>query len=217
MTSTRAKRIVLAFGLLMMVVVVAALVGAYMISRDPGSDFLEHPNVVEANHFRAKLARYENAVTNKQPGFVRFSQLEINSFIRQSVTNLSSDTNAPGMHLRRVGVGLNSTNFTLYSWGEYRAFNLPLKFVVQRGFRIQQEGSNQWETPMEWLKIGEIEVPKRWWGSVTPMLDPLDQPVKESFPWTTNIQALLITKNDLSQRPELRMYNYKPIPAEDLH
>src|SRR3954462_13510830 len=125
MTSARVKRVLLAVGLLVLVLLVGALVGAYMISRDPGSSFLEHPNPVEANHFRSKLARYDNALTNGQNGFVRFSQLEINSYIRQSITN-SADTNAPGMHLRRVGVGLNSDNFTLYSWGEYRAFNLPL-------------------------------------------------------------------------------------------
>src|SRR2546421_11103556 len=125
MISARAKRVFLAIGLLVAAALVAVLVGAYMISRDPGSNFFEHPNAVEANHFRTKLGRYENALTNGQKGFVRFSQLEINSFIRQSVTNMTADTNAPGMHLRRVGIGLNSTNFTLYSWAEYRVFNVP--------------------------------------------------------------------------------------------
>jgi hypothetical protein len=206
----------LAVGLLALVLLVGVLVSAYMISRDPGSDFLEHPNPVEANHFRNKLGRYENALTNGQNGFVRFSQLEINSYIRQTLTN-NADTNTPGMHLRRVGVGLNSTNLTLYSWGEYRAFNLPLRFVVQRGFRIQQEGANQWEMPMEWMKVGEVEVPKRFWDSVGAELAPLDEPVKEAFAWRTNIQAMLVRKNELSQRPELRLYTYKPIPAEDLH
>src|SRR5258706_13541613 len=135
MISARAKRVFLALGLAMLVVLVSALVGAYMLSRDPGVDFGK-PNSIEANQFRRKLGRYENAATNSQPGFVRFSQGEINAYIRQQITN-QPGTNAPGMRLRRVGVGLGATNLTLYSWGEYRMFNLPLKFVVQRGFYVQ--------------------------------------------------------------------------------
>jgi hypothetical protein len=118
MISTRVKRVFLAMALFIAVLLVAILVFAYMLSRDVAFDW-ENPNVVEANHFKGKLKRYENAVANGQRGFVRFSQLEINSYIRQTLTN-NADTNAPGVHLAHIGVGLGNTNLTLYSWGEYR-------------------------------------------------------------------------------------------------
>lgn len=211
--NTRAKRVFLALALFMAVVLVAALVGAYMISRDVSFDW-ENPNVVEANRFRSKLKRYDTAVTNASKGFVRFSQVEINSYISRTLTN-NADANGNGMHLRRLAVGLGETNLTLFSWGEYRMLNMPLKFVVQREFRIEQDGTNQWEMPLASFKVGEIEVPENWWPRVSALIDPLDQPVRERYAWTTNIQALLVRKNEVSSKPELRLYTYKPIPAED--
>jgi hypothetical protein len=213
MISTRAKRCFLALALLFAVVIVAVLVLAYMVSRDVAFDW-QNPNVVEATHFKEKLSRYENAMSNGQHGFVRFSQLEINSYIRHSMTN-GTDTNAPGLHLTRLAVELKDTNLMVLSWGEYRVLNMPLKFVVQRSFSIQQEGANSWELPMQTFKVGEVEVPRNCWDSVSSFLEPMDQPAKESFAWRTNIQALLVTRNNLSQRPELRLYTYKPISPED--
>src|SRR5688572_30262413 len=124
--TTRAKRVSLVIGLLFVALFVGALVGAYMLSRDIPFDF-ENANVMEANRFRTKLRRYETAMTNGTQGYVKFSQVEINSYIGRVMTNT---TDEGGMHLRRVAVGLTDTNLMLYSWGEYRVANLPLKFVV---------------------------------------------------------------------------------------
>jgi len=202
-------------GLLFLVVFVAALVGAYMISRDPGFAF-EHPNKFETDQFVTKLGKYEAAVSNHHGGFVRFSQAEINSYIQQSMTNRPTDTNAAGLHLRRVGIGLGNTNVMVYTWAQYKALGLPLKFCAQRGFRIEQNGTNEWHMPLESFKVGEVEVPKRFWDSASAFLQPLDEPLLEQFAWRTNIQAILVRKNEISDRPELRLYTYKPIPAEDL-
>ncbi|HUS35584.1 MAG TPA: hypothetical protein VM680_09560 [Verrucomicrobiae bacterium] len=210
--TTQAKRISLVFGLLFAALLVCAMVGAYMISRDVPFDF-ERPDVNEANSFRKKLRFYEAAKTNNQNGFVRFSQLEINSYISRTMTNIV-ETNSSPLHLRRVAVALNGTNLTLYSWGEYRKV-LPLKFVVQREFRIQQEGTNLWEMPLVSFKIGEVEVPENYWTRMTEFLEPLDNPVKERYGWATNVPAILVRKNELSSKPELRLYTYKPIPPED--
>src|SRR4051812_17235735 len=118
MPSPRTKRVLFIVGLLFLVVFVGALVGAYMISRDPGFAF-ENPNAFEADRFVKKLAKYENAVTNQQKGFVRFSQAEINSYIRRSMTNQPPETNAAGLHLRRIGIGLGNTNLMVYTWAQY--------------------------------------------------------------------------------------------------
>jgi hypothetical protein len=210
--TTQAKRISLVFGLLFGALLVWALVGAYMISRDVPFDF-ERPDVNEANSFRSKLRRYEAAKTNNQNGFVRFSQLEINSYISRTMTNIV-ETNSSPLHLRRVAVALGATNLTLYSWGEYRKV-LPLKFVVQREFRIQQEGTNLWEMPLVSFKVGEVEVPEKYWTRMSEFFEPLDNPVKERYGWATNVPAILVRKNEVSSKPELRLYNYKPIPPED--
>jgi len=215
MPSPRTKRVLFIVGLLFLVVFVGALVGAYMISRDPGFAF-EDPKKFEADRFATKLGKYETAVANQQKGFVRFSQAEINSYIQQSMTNRPAETNATGLQLRRVGIGLGNTNVMVHTWAEYKALGLPLKFCAQRGFRIEQNGTNEWRMPLESFKVGEVEVPKRFWDSATAFLRPIDESVIEQFAWRTNIQAILVRKNEISDHPELRLYTYKPIPAEDL-
>lgn len=209
--TTQAKRIYLVFGVLFGALLVCAMVGAYMISRDVAFDF-ERPDVNEANSFRRKLRRYDEAMTNHHNGWVQFSQSEINSYITRTMTNIAN-TNGSPLHLHRVAVALGATNLTLYSWGEYRRI-LPLKFVVQREFRIEQEGTNDWKMPLVSFKIGEVEIPESYWPQMTEFLEPLDRPVREKYGWATNAPAILVRKNERS-KPELRLYTYKPIPAED--
>jgi hypothetical protein len=132
------------------------------------------------------------------------------------MTNMPANTSGSGLQLRRIGVGLTHTNLMLYTWGQCSFLKLPLKFVVQRGFRIEQNGTNDWQMPLESFKVGEVEVPRRYWDSATAFFKPLDQPALDCFPWRTNVPALLVRKNEVSERPELRLYTYKPIPAEDL-
>jgi hypothetical protein len=214
MASPRAKRVLFIVGLLFVVLFVCALVGAYMVSRDPGFAF-ENPNKFEAARFATKFNHYQNALTNGQKGFLRFSQAEINSYIKQSMTNLPPATNGAGLHLKKFGIGLTGTNVLVYSWGEFRFLRMPLKFVAQRAYRIEQDGTNQWQMHLESFKVGELEIPKRCWDSMGEFVRPLDQPLAEQFAWRTNIPALLVRKHEISERPELRLYTYKPIPPED--
>jgi hypothetical protein len=215
MISKRTKRLVVVLLSLPVVLVIVAGIYGYLLSRDPGFD-MESPNAVDARECRRKLKLYGNSVTNGHIGFVRLSQLEINSYIREALTNSVGDTNASGLHLKRLGVGLTTTNFTVYSWGEYKVMNFAAPLVVQRTYKITQQGTNQWQLPLESLKIGHVEISERIWDKVLPCLEPLDSAALDRFSWTTNILALLTAKNELSQRPELRLYTYKPIPAEDL-
>lgn len=207
--TTRAKHIGVVFGILFAAVLVAAGVGGYMLSRDVAFDF--NPDLNQANDFRRKLRNYEKARTNDHKGFMRFTQAEINSYISRTLTNVV-ETN--GMLLHRFAVELGPTNLIAYSWGESRRI-LPLKFVVQREFSIRQEGTNVWELPLTAMKIGEVEIPENWWPKVTEILAPLDAPLRERYPWATNVPAVLVRKNEVSAKPELRLYTYKPIPDED--
>lgn len=211
--STQAKRIYLVFGVLFAALLVCAIVGAYMISRDVAFDF-ERPDLNEANSFRKKLRRFEEGRASNRMGWVQFSQSEINSYISRTMTNIAN-TNGSPLQLHRVAVALGATNLTVYSWGEYHRV-LPLKFVVQREFRIEQEGTNDWKMPLVSFKIGEVEIPENYWQQMTEFLEPLDRPVKEKYGWVTNAPAILALKNERS-KPELRLFTYKPIRPEDRH
>jgi hypothetical protein len=221
MAGPRTKRILLVFGLFLAVVVVGAGVLAFMVSRDVPFDW-ENPNFVEASEARRKLKLYDNSVEAGSRGFVRLSQVEINSYLMSMInpTNkpvAAAEDIAGPVKLQRAALNLTSSNMVLHTWGEARKFGLPLRFVVQRGLRINQRGTAPWEISKEFMKIGELEVSKEYWPKFESYLEALDKPLLEQFKWTTNIQAILVAKNEVSQRPEFRLYTYKPIPAADRH
>ena len=220
MAASKTKRIALMFLLLLIVAVVGALVLGFMLSRDVPFD-TDHPNSIEASEAARKVKLYETSLQNGQRGFVRFSELEINSHLTSLLNPTNKTTNAieaevsaGPVKLRKVALQLTSTNMVLYSWGKARALGLPLEFVVQRGLKINQEGTNQWTITTEFMKVGELEIEQKHWPRFETYLAALDKPLMDLFPWSTNIQAMIVAKNDLSQRPEFRLYTFKPIPAD---
>jgi hypothetical protein len=211
MTSNRTKRIGILLGTLVGLVVLGVVYVIFMATRDVSFDW-ENPNAVEALEARRKLKRYETSLAKGQQGWVRFSQLEINSYLMGASTNEPPE--GTQYRLRRVGVELTATNATLYSWGERHVLSVPVHFVLQRTFRVRQTGTNIWEMPMDEIKIGDMEVPKRFWHRLKPAVDGLDEPLREYLRWGTNIQGMAVAKNDVSQLPELRLYTYPPKFAE---
>jgi hypothetical protein len=220
MASVRTKRVVFALAFLFVIILGTVVYLAYMVSRTVAFDW-EHPNVIEAASARIKLKKYDDAVARGERGYVRLTQIEINSYLAALRTNFSAnkiEMSGPiPIHLQRVGVNLGKTNFVLYSWGQAKMFGLSLPFVVQRGFGIRQEGTNRWEFPVEFVRVGDLEIPAEFWPRMGPVLHDVDAPLLAEMAWTTNIQAMLVTKNDLSERPEFRLYTYKPIPIADFH
>src|SRR4051812_39285656 len=101
MISNKTKRVGVLLGVLIALVVVGALFMAFQISRDVNFDW-ENPNNIEAAEARRKLKKYETALGKHQDGWVRFSQLEINSYLMSATTNEPAED--ARYHLRRVGV-----------------------------------------------------------------------------------------------------------------
>jgi hypothetical protein len=220
MASVRAKRVLFVLGFTCVVALGAILYVAYMVSRDVAFDW-EHPNSIEASAARTKLKNYDGAFARGDRGYVRLTQVEINSYLMTLRTNFTTNkierVSRVPVNLHRVGINLGKTNFVLYSWAEARVFGLKLPFVLQRGFEIKQQGTNQWEFPVEWVRVGDLEIPSELWPRLDGIIKDADAPLLAEFHWLTNIQAMLVTKNEISERPEFRLYTYKPIPIADFH
>ena len=223
MAKNKTRSVALVLGLLFLVLLVVALVLAFMVSRDVSFDW-ENPNNIEAAEARRKIKLHESSMASSQRGFVRLSQLEINSYLMSVLNPTNKPTNsvtaevtedAPGkVKLRRAALALTSTNMILYSWGDGKVMGLPVKFVIQRGLRIHQEGTNAWQINTEFLKVGELDIALKNWPKVQPYLDALDQPLLDQFRWATNIPAMIVARNELNHRPEFRLYTFKPIPQD---
>ena len=191
----------------------------YMLTRDPGLAW-EPPNPVEAELALKQIAFYKKSKAEGVRGWVKISEVELNSYLQSVMTNQVADAEIPPtrfpMSLKQVGVSLQKRELTIYSWGEARIASIPIPFVVQRTVSIHQEGTNRWDFPMQAVRVGEVEIPKRLWRKLGPTMRALDAPIIARLAWTTNINAMLVSKNELSQRSELHLYTYAPIPAADL-
>ena len=219
MAAAKTKRVLFLLMLLFAVVIVGIVVFAFMISRDVPYDW-DHPNAIEASEARRKLKLYETSLETGARGFVRFSELEINSYLDSALNLTNKSTNAvegevaAPLKLRKAAIGLTSSNVVLYSWAEARPLGLPLNFVMQRGLRINQSGTNEWSISTEFMKIGELEIERKHWPRLETYVEALDKPVLEQLKWSTNIQAMIMIKTDVNSRPELRLYTFKPIPSD---
>lgn len=214
MKSLAVKRALFAVGLLAACLVLVAGWFVFEITRDPGVSW-EAPTAVEDSEARRKIKLYEKSLAGAQQGFVRFSPSELNAFLTSITTNAQMSADAP-LRLKRAAIDITRTNITYSALTERRIFNQPIDIIVQRGFHVVQRGTNHWDLPLDWIKIGHLEVPQKYWRKMTPIVKPIDEALAAHFKWATNIPAMLVTKNDLSQRPELRLYTFKPIPASDL-
>lgn len=213
----RTKRVLFVMVFLFLAATGAAIYAGYMLTRDIPFDW-ENPNFVEANEARRKLRLYDTSVTNGTRGFARLSQLEINSYLMSNSTNRATNvvTGEP-FRFKKVGIGLGNTNFLVYSWGETSLLGRPVPFTMMRSFQIRQpEEDGRWDLTMNFMQVGNVEVPREYWGRFDQVVERMDAPLRNEFAWMTNIPAILVRKNELSQRPELRLYTYKPIPPADL-
>lgn len=217
--SEQSRRAYLAFVALALLLLAGAGYLGYMLTRDPGIAW-DEPNSVEADFAAKQLAFYKKSKAEGVRGWVKLTEVELNSYLQSALTNkLAATEAAPAMRfpvtLKRIGVSLHKRDLTIYSWGEIKVASLPVPFVVERTVAIQQEGANHWDLALQSLRIGEVEVPKRFWPNFAPTLQALDASVLSQLSWTTNINAMLVARNELSQRSELHLYTYAPIPAAD--
>lgn len=216
--SERSKRVILVITMFFAVVLGAGGYLFFMLTRDPGIVW-EPPNAVESNEALKNIAFYKKSKAEGVRGWVRISEIELNSYLRSILTNDLSTIEIPPtrfpVKLKQVGVSLSKTNITISSWADAKLAMFTVPFVVQRTVVIHQEGTNQWDFPMQSVRVGEVEIPRRFWRRLGPTVRALDAPVMAGMAWTTNIEAMLVVQNPFSQRSELRLYTYKPIPEVD--
>ncbi len=85
------------------------------------------------------------------------------------------------IRLRRVGLGMYNTNIVLYTWGERRVMNYPIRFVLQRECHIAQEGTNRWDLPLDGIRVGELEIPHRFWPKLGATVHWLDNSLNQEI------------------------------------
>jgi hypothetical protein len=168
----------------------------------------QDPNSVEEHEANRKLNLLNDAQANKRRGFVRLSEVEINSFLEGRYNGRSYRTNSP-VQLVKSCVQLNPPHLVFTTWHTRPVLGLNLPFVWQRTL-VPVKKSGSWCFSTRQMRVGRVEIPERFWPEVERFLGECDRTFEERTVWLAHLPAISLTRNELSQAPELRLYTYLP-------
>ncbi|HTG45057.1 MAG TPA: hypothetical protein VK633_11055 [Verrucomicrobiae bacterium] len=210
MPSPTKNKILLAGAVIALAAVAAVGALTYALSGDPEIEFGQNPNSVEAHEANRKLKLFNEAHAAKRQGFVRFSEIEINSFLdsryRSSTNNVR--TNSP-VRVVKAGVLLNSTNLNFITWLKAPVFGITLPFVWQRTVSPHKE-TNGWTFAVQDMRLGTVRIPENLWERVEHFLGGSDGTFQERMTWLSNLPTVSLARNELNHAPEIRLYTYVP-------
>jgi hypothetical protein len=205
------RRIAATAALLTILILVAGGVLAFLLTSQVEIEFAQDPNPVEAHEAARKLALFNEAQAAKRKGFVRFSEVEINSFLQGG---LNGKTNSVGKApVPKPGVKnsvlLSANELTFVTWEKHSLFGFEVPFVWQRSV-VPVKGPEGWSFATREMRVGRVEVPQRLWGAARAFLGKSDECLKGREDWLSRLPAITLARNELSQAPELRLYTYVP-------
>jgi hypothetical protein len=193
------------------VAVVLGTVGTalYMVTRPLEADFAQEPNAVEAHEDNRKLKLLNDAQTTQKRGFVRLSEVEINSFLEGRYNaGREAQTNSP-VKLVKSGVLLAPDRVTFVTWHQAPVFGMNLPIVWQRVVSPTQT-TNGWTFSMDSMRVGQLEIPAQYWSRVAAILGSGDALFEDRKAWLKSLPLVTLAHNEVSKSPEFRLYTYVP-------
>lgn len=205
------KRALLGLAFCALAAVAVAGTFCILLTRDVPLEWQQDPNKVELLEAGRKLKLLNEAQANKRKGFVRLSEVEINSFLEDRYQkNAGLNTNAPAdIQIHQTAVLLTSTNLTFVTKLTKTIAGIKTPFVWQRTV-VPRKEEKGWAFDVVQMRLGRCEIPPRFWGRVEGILGAGDSIFKEREVWLSQLPAITLTRNELSQAPELRLYTFLP-------
>ena len=200
------KKLFLTFALLTLLVCGGVGAAGYYLTRPLSVEFAQAPNVVEAEEANRKLKLLSQAQSSRKQGFVRFNEVEINSFLDGKYHGAA--TNAP-VRLLKAGLMLGEGNLTFVTWHQANVYGLDLPFVWQRVIAPQRT-TNGWSFTVQSMKVGDVEIPEGHWPTVEKVLGATDSLFAERKEWLKSLPLVTLASNEESKTPEVRLYTYLP-------
>jgi len=217
LAASRTKKFFFALICLLLLAVLAAGLLLYRLTEPVPVHLGQEPNPVEASEAWRKLKLLNEALAAKRRGFVRLTEVEINSFIEDRYNNSASRT-APGNDPKaarrlKVNVLLTQTNLTVATWHVAPLLGLELPFVWQRTV-VPEKIGERWGFPIREMQLGSVKLAPRFWPHAIQLLGAADADFQERAAWLRALPGVSIARNERSRAAELRLYSYDPDAPE---
>lgn len=203
------NKIFFGFGLLTIGLACTAGFAVYALTRPLEVDFAQDPNAVEAHEADRKLKLFNEAQASRRQGFVRLSEVEINSFLDGRYNSAkNSRTNDP-VKLVKSGVLLGASDITFVTWHQAPLLGFKFPFVWQRVISPVKE-TNGWTFNLHSMQVGNVNVPPQHWARVNDFFGGNDSLFEDRKVWLRNLPLVTMAHNEQSKSPEIRLYTYLP-------
>lgn len=194
---------------------VGLLAGGYSyfaITAEVDLNSFAKPNELDAKEADRKLKLYKDALAvSHRGGFIRFSEIEINSYLHQHyfAGDKSSPTNAPDASPRLLAgrVELSNGGLVWYCWVRKSWLGRPFDLFWERVFELNQ-AQNRWAFQPRAMRLGRLEMPAGTWALLQKELGAVDQIFTDQLEWLAGLPTLEIKTNEASIKPEFRLFTY---------
>lgn len=171
---------------------------------------IKEPNSLDAREADRKIGIYKKALEGSEHGFVRLSEVEVNSYLHQHYFgDQRQKTNASVAATRLLDARLkfNGQDFFWYSWVKGKWFGRPIEMIWRREIEFKR-GMSNWLFQTKAMSLGNLNVPARCWETVNKQLGEADEIFGEERQWLDRVPVMEIKTNNLTSSPELRLFTY---------
>jgi hypothetical protein len=203
------KKALIGAGVLLALLVLAGAVLVFALTREIDPEWTHAPTKAELPEANRKLRLFTKARTDGTKGYIRLSEVEINSLLEDQLA--TSRTNSPGFpeDLLHAGVSLTRTNISWYYWEKKRLAGLPLPFSWQRVTSPTKSASG-WDFPVAQMYVGAVKLPVRCWQWADWFLGSPDGLFEERKSWLAHLPWMELTAGESTEATELKLYTYVP-------
>jgi hypothetical protein len=208
---SRLRIVLFCLGAILSVGLILAGHGYYQLTAPVDAAGLQAPNNLDAKELERKRGMFEAALKTSRHGFIRLSEVEINSYLHEHY-HLKAGGGAAaeaenGCRLLKCNADLITGGVVFYSWVQVNWRGRSRTVCWQRMAEVRRAGDH-WEFALTSMHVGRQQIPQRYWANVTEFLHGADQPFSESYAWLTKIPNLEIRLSEIGHQPELRLYTF---------
>ncbi|MBI4657302.1 MAG: hypothetical protein HY735_00385 [Verrucomicrobia bacterium] len=197
---------------LVAVVAVAILAyGYFRLTAEVDVGPVKEPNALDAKEADRKIEIYKNALAGAERGFIRLSEVEINSFLQRhdfgdAKTNAASAAMS-SVRLVDCRLQLKPEHLIWYCWVRKGLFGWPVQVVWRRIVQFGR-GKDGWVLETKSMSVGSFDVPTRLWPVVHGELGEIDRLFLDRLRWLSSLPMIELRTNHTSPALELRLYTY---------
>lgn len=201
------KKTLAVLGVLLAALLVLVLYYGFKLTRGIDPQWAQDPNPVEGFYANSKIRRLSNE-TSRAGGYVRLSEVEINSYLQDKVRSFTN-SGPSSVVLDQAAILLGEKDLTFVCWTRANFLGLELPLVYQRFYKPGETNSLA-ALQLESIRIGELDIPKVLWAEAESFFATMDTRFQDGKRWIAGLPAIQLTRNELTKNPEVRLYNFQP-------